>query len=146
MSGRTFLNLVLGGLVVVVLVGIGVGVYNAGVSAGLATTVAAPSGAPVAYYPGPYVWHGWGWGPGWGFFGIFFWILGIFLIFALLRAIFGWGRWSGRGYRDWNHGANGHGGPEGRFEEWHRRLHEGEASGGGGPAGGTSPGQPGSGS
>ncbi len=40
------------------IVAIGVGVYDAGVTAGLAQTVAAPSGAPVAYYPGPYFWHG----------------------------------------------------------------------------------------
>src|SRR5205814_759046 len=78
-------------LVVGLLAGIGFGVYNAGVDQGLAQNVsAAASGAPaVAYgYPG-YYGH---WGFGFGFFGIFFWILGIFLIFALLRAAFGWGR------------------------------------------------------
>jgi hypothetical protein len=112
---------VLAALVVIgLIVAIGVGVYDAGVTAGLAQTVAAPSGAPVAYYPGPYFWHG----GGFGFFGIFFWILGIFLIFGLLRAIFGWGRWGGRGYRDWNHRPNGYGGPREHFEEWHRRAHE----------------------
>jgi hypothetical protein len=138
MSGGTFARVLATLVLIGVLVAIGVGVYNAGVSAGLATTVAAPSGAPVAYYPGPYVW---GWGPGWGFFGIFFWILGIFLIFGLLRAIFGWGRWSGRGYRDWDHRPNGHGGPQGRFEEWHRRMHESDSSaasaGGGLPGSGS---------
>src|SRR6187551_1282703 len=90
MSGGTFARVLAALVLIGVVVAIGVGVYNAGVSAGLATTVAAPSGAPVTYYPGPYAWHGWGWGPGWGFFGIFFWILGIFLIFGLLRAVFGW--------------------------------------------------------
>jgi hypothetical protein len=135
MSGGTFARVLAALVLIGVLVAIGVGVYNAGVSAGLATTVAAPSGAPVAYYPGPYAWHGWGWGPGWGFFGIFFWILGIFLIFGLLRAVFGWGRWGGRGYRDWNHRPNGYAGPESRFEEWHRRMHQSGSSG--------SPGSPG---
>lgn len=139
----TFVRVLAALVLIGVLVAIGVGVYNAGVSAGLATTVAAPSGAAVAYYPGPYV-HGWGWGPGWGFFGIFFWILGIFLIFGLLRAIFGWGRWSGRGYRDWDHRPNGYGGPQGRFEEWHRRLHEPDSASGSQPGSAGSP--PGSGS
>jgi hypothetical protein len=134
----TFIRVLASLVLIGVLVAIGVGVYNAGVSAGLATTVPAPSGAPVAYYPGPYV-HGWGWGPGWGFFGIFFWILGIFLIFGLLRAIFGWGRWSGRGYREWDHRPNGSGGPLNRFEEWHRRLHESDPAGGGQPSSGGAP-------
>ena len=112
-------------LLIGVLILIGVGVYNAGVSAGLATTGAAvASGAPAVYY-GPYVGHPYGWG-GFGFFGIFFLILGFFLIFGLIRAIFGWGRWSGR---DWGsrHGNGGHGGNGGRrdyFDDWHRRAHE----------------------
>ena len=134
----TFVRVLASLVLIGVLVAIGVGVYNAGVSAGLATNVAVPSGAPAIYYPGPYV-HGWGWGPGWGFFGIFFWILGIFLIFGLLRAIFGWGRWGGRGYRDWDHRPNGYGGPQGRFEEWHRRLHDADSPGGGQPGSGGSP-------
>ena len=108
---------------VAVLLAIGVGVYNAGVSAGLAETGAAvASGAPVVYY-GPYIGHPYGWG-GFGFFGIIFWILGIFLIFALIRAAFGFGRW-GRGH-DWgNHrGPGGRGGPGGYLDDWHRRAHE----------------------
>lgn len=109
-----------------VLVAIGVGVYNAGVTAGLADTarVAVPSGAPAVYYPGPYVGHGWG--PGFGIFAVFFWILGIFLIFGLLRAAFGFGRWGGRGPRDWgdHNGPRGNGGRREQFEDWHRRAHE----------------------
>src|SRR5437667_118745 len=94
-------------LVVGLLAGIGVSVYNAGVSQGLAQNVTtAASGAPAVVYGYPaYYGH---WGFGFGFFGIFFWILGIFLIFALLRAAFGWGRW-GRG-RWGGYGAGG--GPE----------------------------------
>ena len=82
-------------LVVGLLAGIGISVYNAGVDQGLAQNVTATaSGAPAVVYGYPgYYGH---WGFGFGFFGIFFWILGIFLIFGLLRAIFGWGRW-GRG-------------------------------------------------
>jgi hypothetical protein len=134
----TFIRVLAVLALIAVLVGIGAGIYNAGVSAGLAGSVvtADPSGAPVVYYPGPYVGQGWDWGPGW-IFGILFWILGIFLIFALLRAVFGWGRWS-RGYRDWDkHRPNGSGGPREHFEEWHRRLHDSDSAGGGQPASGT---------
>jgi len=110
---------------IAVLVVIGVGIYNAGVTAGLAETGAAvASGAPAVYY-GPYVGHPWGWGAGFGIFAIFFWILGIFLIFALIRAAFGFGRW-GRHGRDWGNrdGPNGRGGPGGYMDDWHRRAHE----------------------
>ena len=116
---RAFATVVLIALLVV----IGIGVYNAGVSAGLAETGAAvASGAPVVYY-GPYIGHPWGWGGGPGFFGIFFGILFIFLIFGLIRAAFGFGRW---GRHDWGdrHGPSGRGGRSGYFEEWHRRAHE----------------------
>ena len=68
----TFVRVLASLVLIGVLVAIGVGVYNAGVSAGLATQVVTPSGAPAVYYAGPYAWHGWGWGPGFGFFGIFF--------------------------------------------------------------------------
>jgi hypothetical protein len=114
-------------IAVIALVGvlalIGISVYNAGVSAGLAETgTAVASGAPVVYY-GPYVGHPWGWG-GFGFFGIFFWILGIFLIFGLIRAVFGFGRWGGR--RDWygHHGPGGYGPPKDHLDDWHRRAHQ----------------------
>lgn len=120
-------------LVVGLLAGIGVSVYNAGVSQGLAQNVsAAASGAPaVVYgYPGYY-------GPHWGFgfFGIFFWILGIFLIFALVRAAFGWGRWGrGRwgGYPGGYGGGHGPGSHEDRrremLDDWHRSAHDPDGS------------------
>ena len=114
---RVFATVVLIALLVV----IGIGVYNAGVTAGLAETGAAvASGAPVVYY-GPYIGHPYGWG-GFGFFGFLFGILVIFLIFGLIRAAFGFGRW-GKNGRDWGN----HHGPSGRsgyFDEWHRRAHE----------------------
>jgi hypothetical protein len=113
---RFIAGLLLIGLLVV----IGIGAYNAGVSAGLAETGAAvASGAPVVYY-GPYIGHPYGWG-GFGFFGFLFGILLIFLIFGLIRAAFGFGRW-GRGGRDWgNH--HGPGGRGGYLDDWHRRAH-----------------------
>jgi len=132
-------------LVVGLLAGIGISVYNAGVDQGLAQNVTATaSGAPaVAYgYPG-YYGH---WGFGFGFFGIFFWILGIFLIFALLRAAFGWGRWGrGRwgGYGPGGYGGHGPGGfksghhddpRRAMLDEWHRDAH---GPSGSGPSGGA---------
>ena len=121
MSGGTFIRLLAALALVGVLVAIGVGVYDAGVGAGLAQQGAAvASGAPTVVYAGPYVGHGWGWGPGFGIFGIFFWILGIFLIFALIRAAIGFGR----GRRGW-HGSYGrYGDPRDHLEDWHRRAHE----------------------
>ena len=132
-------------LVVGLLAGIGISVYNAGVDQGLAQNLTATaSGAPaVAYgYPG-YYGH---WGFGFGFFGIFFWILGIFLIFALLRAAFGWGRWGrGRwgGYGPGGYGGHGPGGfksghhddpRRAMLDEWHREAH---GPSGSGPSGGA---------
>jgi len=129
-NGGTIVRFIAALLLVAVVIGLGVATYNAGVSAGLteAAQQALSSGDPTpvvpAYGYGPYF-HGPGWG--WGFFGFFFWILGFFLIFALLRAVFGWGRWGGSG---------GHRGPSGwgggsRAEEWHRELHRRSGEGGG---------------
>lgn len=125
MSGRIVLRVIAGLALVGLAVVIGINVYNAGVTAGLAEAGrnALAAGEPVTYYPGAYIGHGWG---GFGVFGIFFWILGVFLIFGLLRAAFGWGRW-GRGGRSWSEHGYGHGhrydGPRDNFEEWHRRAH-----------------------
>jgi|SRR5579859_6031684 len=133
-------------LLVGVLVAIGVGVYNAGVSQGIAQNVTAvASGVPVAaygYYPG-YIGQHWGWGlGGFGFFGIFFWIVGILLIFTLLRAAFGWGRyghhhdrWGGYGSGRWNQP-----GPDDprreMLDRWHREAHgTGSSPGSGAGAG-----------
>ena len=133
---RVLAVLVLVGLVF----GIGTAVYNAGVSAGITEAVqqAVASGdpAPVVTVPGYGYGYGWG-GPYWhgpGFFGILAWIFGIFLVFALLRAAFGFGR-GGRGGRG-GHGGPGHwGGGRERMEEFHRELHARDAAGGERPAG-----------
>ena len=124
----TFVRVMAALLVVAVVVGVGAGVYNAGVTAGLAEAAqsVASSGDPVV---APY-WYGYG-GPYWhgpGFFGIFFWILGIFLVFGLLRVAFGWGRGGGRGPGGWG------GGRRELMEEMHRDLHRRDASEGERPA------------
>jgi hypothetical protein len=120
-------------LLVVVLGAVGVAVYDAGVAAGVNQAVqqAVQTGQPVPVVPygyGPY-WHG-----GLGFFGIFFWIIGIFLIFGLIRAAFGFGRWGRggpRGMGKWGHGPGSYGwGSHGEaISDWHRELHRREESG-----------------
>jgi hypothetical protein len=106
------LVLVLGGLVAA-------GAYEAGLAQGAAQIVVPAAGAApvVAYYGYP---HGWGFGffP----FGFLFPILGLFLFFALMRALVGGGH-----RRGW-YGYGEHGVP-GRFEEWHKRAHGDTASG-----------------
>jgi hypothetical protein len=130
---RTFVRVFAALLVVALVIGIGTALYNAGVDAGLAAAPAvAASGDPVpvgGYGYGPYFhgWYGHGWG--FGFFGIFFWILGIFLIIGLLRFAFGGGRWGGPGPRG-RGGYGGWGDRRDRIEEWHAELHRREGGGG----------------
>jgi len=125
MFGRTIVGLLAAIAMVALVAVIGTSVYNAGVSEGLAEAAraAAASGgeAPVVYPPYIGERYGWGYGGGPGFFGIFFAILGFFLIFGLLRAAFGWGRWGGGG-------PPGRGGwqREDRIAEMHRELHRRE--------------------
>ena len=139
MNGRIVFRVLAALLLVAVAVGIGTMVYNAGVTAGLAEAarqaVASGDPAPVVTYGyghpyGPYF-HG-PFGGGFGFVGIFFWVLGIFLIIGLARAAFGRGR-------GWGPGRGGHGGWDGgrreMVEEWHREMHRGDPEGGPRPAG-----------
>ncbi|HEV8354722.1 MAG TPA: hypothetical protein VGR24_11095 [bacterium] len=113
-------------LMMVVLIAIGVAVannaYQVGLAQGLAQSSqpgAQPQPGMGPYYYGP--WH-YGWfGHGFGFFGFLFPLLFFFLIFALLRGLWFWGR---GGPGSWHRGA-GAGAPP-WFEEWHRRAHEGK--------------------
>lgn len=118
------LILVLGGA-------IAAGAYEAGLAQGAAQLVvpaagAAPAaGAPVVvYYGHPY---GHPFASGFGFFGLLFPLLGLFLFFGLMRALVGGGR--GWGHRGW-HGDS----VPGRFEEWHRQAHGATAPGNDRPA------------
>ena len=104
---------------------VGVGIYNAGVSAGIASDIGSQisSGAQVPIvYTGPYV--GQPWGGGIGFFGILFGIFLLFLIFGLIRAAFGWGHYGrhrgGGEYKSWGHH---YGGPNEYLDQWHRESH-----------------------
>lgn len=102
MNGRTIVRVLLVAFLVVGAIGLGVTVYNAGVSAGLAhagSVVVGPGTYPVAPYAG--------WGGGWGFGFPFFWLFGglffLFIMFGLIRAAFGgsrggWDRSHGHGW------------------------------------------------
>ena len=128
MNGRGFFGVLATIVLVAIVAGIGIGVYNAGVSEGVAEAARAAQAAgedPAVVFPpyagggyGPGYGYGWG-GGGPGFFGILLGIFAIFLIFGLIRAAFGWGRSGG--------GGRGPGGWESRNEriaEMHRELHK----------------------
>lgn len=154
MNGRGIVTFLFGLIVVGILVGVGVGIYQAGVTQGIvdAGRIPAEGVVPVAGYGYGYGFHGFGF----GFLGLLFPLLFLFLIFGLVRAAFGRGRgwgggWGGRyGYGPgWGKGFGpGAGGPEAWREErerqisdLHRRLHDEEAKGSPGssdPGSGTS--------
>lgn len=86
--------------------------YEAGIAQGIATTgEGVRAVAPYGY------WHPFGFG--FGFLGVLFPILFLFLIFGLVRAAFGPRHRGGPGA--WREG------PRTMFEEWHRQAH-GETS------------------
>ena len=110
-------------LLVGLLAVVGVSIYNAGLSAGIATDVgnAIASGAPVpaGYYYGPYV--GQPWGHGFGFGGFILGLLFLFLFFGLLRAVFGFGRWGH--YRGDGYGRGRRSGWHDYMGAWHDEQH-----------------------
>jgi hypothetical protein len=125
-------------LFVGVLIAIGNGIYSAGVAQGIVDAGRVPAGAAVGMAG-----YGYGWGfHGFGFLGLLFPLLFLFILFGIIRAIFGFG---GRG-RGWSHhhagdsrGWDGKGGygheswreeRERRMAELHKRLHDEEAAGG----------------
>ena len=144
---RSFGSVLWGLLVVIVLAGIGVGIYNAGLQQGIAQSATLPAGTvPYGYYG----WHG----GGFGIFGLIFPILFLFLLFGLARAAFGGRRgWGHHGYGPgsgkWGYGPGPWMGSGSDREQWvadmHRRLHETEGTDPKGPGsvsgsgGGTPP-------
>jgi hypothetical protein len=151
MNGRAIVSFLFSLIVLGILVSIGVGIYQAGITQGVIDAGRFPAAAavPVA---------GYGQHDGFGFLGLLFPILFLFLIFGLLRAAFGrgrgWGHGYGRGYGwgpGWDKGEGpGSGGPATWREEreryvadMHRRLHEAEGDPGSTSGGPGSPGSPG---
>ena len=120
MSRRIWAGVVAGVLAAMVLLAVGVGAYRAGQDHEIVTRTVG-DGEVVRV-----VGHGWGHGPGPGFF--LFPLFVILLVVLLVRGFRrgnGWHgpSWTGPGYGP---GPWAHGGPPPAFEEWHRRAHEGD--------------------
>lgn len=134
MNARGIINVLVTLVVVAILIGIGVGIYNSGVQQGILEAGRVPAGGAVAY----------GYQPGWfgfGFLGLLFPLFFLFLIFGLVRAAFGGGYrrggWGGHGYgsSSWDSSER-----DRRMAEMHQRLHEagdrgGSSTGSGGSSG-----------
>lgn len=141
MSRSVIFRVVLGLIVAAVLVGAGFALFNAGTAYGLRQAPewaqimgqrmeAGQMGPGMGIMPGGHMMgygmrhtgYGWGWHPfgGFGFLSCLIPLLFVFLVFALVRGMFGWRRWG------W-HGGPGHWEQRGRekFEEWHKQAHGG---------------------
>ena len=141
MNGRSFASFLFSLIVVGILVGIGAGIYQAGVTQGVIDAGRFPAGAAV-----PVAGYGGGYHDG-GFLGLLFPLLFLFLVFGVLRSAFSRGRGWGHGH-DYGHGFERHGwdkgpGPgwdrEGTIAEMHRRMHEADGAGGQAAAGSATP-------
>ncbi len=111
--------------------------YQAGVSTAV-TTATAGGATVVAPVVVPAYGYGFGWHAGFGIFGFFAGLFFLFIVFALIRAIFwrgsgrngGWGRggWGGPGGYGPGDGTSGRSQWEARahetFDDWHRRAHD----------------------
>lgn len=138
MRGSTVLRVVAGVVLALILVGLGAGIYQAGMAQGIADAGRVPAGAtvPAAGYGWGYGLHGFA-GFGFGLFGIVWFLLFVLLLVGLFRFAFGFGRHRGHGWDRHGYGGFGTGGGERRFsegpwaddrrrrfEELHRELHE----------------------
>lgn len=118
MNGRIVFRIFFGLVVIALLAGAGMRLYNLGVTRGLALAPQIanrlPQGAPIIpYMPyGPWGFRPFGWG--FGFLGFFSPVLFFFGIWWLISRFFFWGRWGSRG--NWEQRRQ-------MFDEWHRRAH-----------------------
>lgn len=126
MNGRFVFRILLAIVLVGILVSLGVFIYNAGVSQGLAAsgTVPAPGGEvqPSPYYWAPF-YRPWGFGffPFGFIFPLFF---GLLIIWAISGLFF-------RGRRHWGWRSHEPGEVPPMLEEWHRKLHADRPEGSG---------------
>jgi hypothetical protein len=99
MSGRTILGVILALVLVGGAAALGVGIYNAGIAQGVAQAAASEGTAPIVV---PAYGYGWGWGgPGFGFGGVIFGILGFLLLLFLIAGLFRALTFRGRGAGGW---------------------------------------------
>jgi hypothetical protein len=124
MSGRTILGVILALVLVGGAAALGVGIYNAGIAQGVAQAAASEGTAPIVV---PAYGYGWGWGgPGFGFGGVFFGILGFLLLLFLVAGLFRALAFRGRGSGGWG-GPGPWGGPGSdrfRGSPWETRARE----------------------
>ncbi|MFZ1041832.1 MAG: hypothetical protein WCA79_20620 [Anaerolineales bacterium] len=123
MKGKIFARIIAALLLLAAIAGIAFFAFNAGVAQGVATKLpqsAQPGNMPYFHYGAPFFWH--------PFFGIFGFLIGLFLLFFVLRMIsfIFWGPrwdWDGHmGHRAWHQGGTEDGVPA-MFKEWHDRAH-----------------------
>jgi hypothetical protein len=125
---RVFFRVILALVLIGAVVGLGAGVYNAGVTQGLVASgkVALPDGATGAV--APYVSYGMyrPFGFGFGLFGLIFPLLFFFLLFGAIRGLFFRGARGSWGHGPWNRGDWDKNVPP-MVQEWHRKMHEPQA-------------------
>ena len=125
MNGKIFVRIIAALALLAVIAGIAFFAFNAGVAQGVVTKLPAttthPGSMPYAFYSAPLLfWH--------PFFGLFGFLIGLFLLFFVLRMISfiflgpRWGRGERMGHRAWRHGWTEDGVPP-MFQEWHNRAH-----------------------
>ena len=126
MNGKIFARIIAALVLVAAVAGIAFFAFNAGVAQGVATKLPAvtqPGNMPYLYHGAPFFWH--------PFFGIFGFLIGLFVLFFVFRLIsfivFG-PRWGYMGHRHmWRHGWDENGVPP-MFKEMHDRAHGNPAS------------------
>ena len=132
MNKSIIFRIVLALVLIGVMLGLGVFAFKVGIAQGLAMSAPATAGEPIqppyGFYGMPYGRHMLGFG-GFGLLGCLVPLFLVFLFFFALRGLFwhgprGWyghmhpGMWGMKG--DWSKGL-----PP-MFDEWHRRVHEGQ--------------------
>jgi len=124
MNGKIFARIIAALVLIAAVAGIAFFAFNAGVAQGVATKLpqaaTQPGTMPYAYHGAPFFWH--------PFFGIFGFLIGLFLLFFVFRLISfivigpRWG-WGGRMSRHmWRHGWS-EGDVPPMVKEMHDRLH-----------------------
>jgi hypothetical protein len=122
MNGKIFARILAGLVLIAVVAGIAFFAFNAGVAQGVATklpqSATQPGNMPYFQHGAPFFWH--------PFFGIFGFLIGLFLLFFVFRLIsfivFG-PRWGYMGHRHmWRHGWY-EGDVPPMVKEMHDRLH-----------------------
>lgn len=122
-------SVILAVLLTAALVGLGLVVFNAGLTQGLAESGKLVAPAVGNSVPAPFAWYGYPhpWGFGFGLLGCLLPLLLIMVSFGLLRRLLWfrpWGPgWGHPGRRYWRDHPNWDKGYPPFFENWHRRAH-----------------------